>query len=62
MERLYPDVSWPDVRGLSNIVRHGYDEIDPKIIWKTATARIQSVRDAARREIVRLQPDQTDKE
>jgi uncharacterized protein with HEPN domain len=62
MERLYPAVSWPDVRGLSNIVRHGYDEIDAEIIWKTATTRIQSVRDAARQEIVRLQPDQTDKD
>jgi uncharacterized protein with HEPN domain len=62
MERLYPDVSWPDVRGLSNIVRHGYDEIDANIIWKTVASRIQSVRDAAQQEIVRLHSDQTDKD
>jgi uncharacterized protein with HEPN domain len=60
MERLYPDVPWPDVRGLSNIVRHGYDEIDAEIIWKTATASIHRVRDAARQEIARLRADETD--
>lgn len=62
MERLYPNVAWPDVRGLSNIIRHGYDEIDAEIIWKTATTRIQSVRDAARKEIARLQADEKDKD
>jgi uncharacterized protein with HEPN domain len=62
MERLYPEVPWPDVRGLSNIVRHGYDEIDAEMVWKTATTRIQSVRDAARKEIARLQRDETDKD
>jgi len=60
MERLYPDVPWPDVRGLSNIVRHGYDEIDAEIIWKTATTSIQPVRDAARQEIARLRAEETD--
>jgi uncharacterized protein with HEPN domain len=62
MERLYPNVPWPDVRGLSNIVRHGYDEIDAEIIWTTATSRIHPVREAARQEIARLQPDDTDKD
>jgi uncharacterized protein with HEPN domain len=62
MERLYPGVPWPDVRGLSNIVRHGYDEIDAEIIWKTATTSIHPVRDAALQEIARLQQDKTDKD
>jgi uncharacterized protein with HEPN domain len=62
MERLYPGVPWPDVRGLSNIVRHGYDEIDAEIIWKTATTSIHPVRDATRQEIARLQQDKTDKD
>jgi uncharacterized protein with HEPN domain len=62
IERLYPNVPWPDVRGLSNIVRHGYDEIDAEIIWKTATTSIHPVRDAARQEIARLEPNDTDKD
>jgi uncharacterized protein with HEPN domain len=62
IERLYPNVPWPDVRGLSNIVRHDYDEIDAEIIWKTAATSIHPVRDAARQEIARLQPDDTDKD
>ncbi|WP_024343170.1 HepT-like ribonuclease domain-containing protein [Bradyrhizobium japonicum] len=60
MERLYPDVPWRDVRGLSSIVRHVYDELDVRLIWTTATGRISPVRDAAHQEIVRLQQDDTD--
>lgn len=57
MERLYPDIPWRDVRGLSNIVRHVYDELDAGLIWTTAASRIGSVRDAARQEMARLQQD-----
>jgi len=59
MERLYPDVPWKDVRGLSNILRHVYDKIDPEIIWKTATRGIHPVRNAARQVIARLQKEET---
>lgn len=28
-----PSVPWPDVIGLGNILRHGYDIVDEKRIW-----------------------------
>lgn len=47
-----PSVPWPDVIGLGNILRHGYDIIDEKRIWaivegelgvmKAAIARIRT--------------------
>jgi uncharacterized protein with HEPN domain len=54
MENLYPDIPWRDVRGLSNIIRHVYDDVDLGIIWTTATQRIHPVREAALHEIARL--------
>jgi uncharacterized protein with HEPN domain len=57
MESRYPDVPWRDVRGLSNVVRHGYDDIDLDIIWTTATEGIRPVRDAANQEITRSDSD-----
>ena len=52
-ESRYPHIPWRDVRGLSNVVRHGYDDIDPGIIWTTATEGIRPIRDAANQEIAR---------
>ena len=53
MEGRYPHIPWRDVRGLSNVVRHGYEDIDPDIIWTTVTEGIRPVRDAANQEIAR---------
>jgi uncharacterized protein with HEPN domain len=53
MENRYSHIPWRDVRGLSNVVRHGYDDIDLDIVWTTATEGIRPVRDAANREIAR---------
>jgi uncharacterized protein with HEPN domain len=30
---LCPDVSWRQIRGLGNRLRHGYDTIDPSRLW-----------------------------
>jgi uncharacterized protein with HEPN domain len=34
-EILCPGLPWPDIRGLGNRLRHGYDSIDPEVIWST---------------------------
>jgi uncharacterized protein with HEPN domain len=28
-----PDIPWEDIRGIGNILRHGYDKVDDRIIW-----------------------------
>jgi uncharacterized protein with HEPN domain len=55
LERLYPQIPWHDVRGMSNFIRHLYDEIDLDLVWTTAAASIYPVRDAAKQEIARLE-------
>lgn len=34
-EVLCPGIPWPDIRGLGNWLRHGYDSLNPEIIWAT---------------------------
>jgi uncharacterized protein with HEPN domain len=34
----YPDVPWPQVRAIANVLRHEYDRIDLDVIWDTVTA------------------------
>ena len=33
--RLCPDISWRDVRGIGNWLRHQYDRVDRETIWTT---------------------------
>ena len=32
-EELCPEISWPKVRGLGNVLRHEYDRIDVVRLW-----------------------------
>jgi uncharacterized protein with HEPN domain len=34
-ETLCPEVSWRDIRGIGNWLRHQYDRIDLETIWNT---------------------------
>jgi uncharacterized protein with HEPN domain len=42
---LAPDIPWPKIIGMRNVLVHGYFEIDPDIVW-----------DAARRDVPALKP------
>ena len=33
IQKSYPDTPWDDIKGIGNILRHGYDAIDDRIIW-----------------------------
>jgi uncharacterized protein with HEPN domain len=36
----YPAVPWRLVVGISNVIRHDYDEIDDLVMWETATQKL----------------------
>jgi len=38
--RLCPDVPWADIRGLGNHLRHAYETIDQRIVWRVATREV----------------------
>jgi uncharacterized protein with HEPN domain len=33
--RLCPGLPWQNIRGIGNRIRHGYDTVNPEIIWNT---------------------------
>ena len=43
-ERLCPDISWGNIRGLGNWLRHGYDTINPQAIWSTVQTDLRPLR------------------
>jgi uncharacterized protein with HEPN domain len=43
---LAPDVPWPKVIGMRNVLVHGYFEIDTDIVWEAATRDLPDLRSA----------------
>ena len=33
VHELSPNIPWDDIKGIGNILRHGYDKVDDRIIW-----------------------------
>lgn len=33
LQEKHPDIPWDDIKGIGNILRHGYDRVDDRIIW-----------------------------
>jgi uncharacterized protein with HEPN domain len=44
--RLCPGVPWQNIRGIGNRIRHGYDTVNPEIIWNTVQADLPPLRAA----------------
>ena len=43
-QSLAPEIEWHQIRGLRNIIAHGYYEIAPERIWKSAVETLPSFR------------------
>lgn len=41
-----PDIRWPDVRALGNLIRHEYWRVDPKIVWRIVADDLAPLRAA----------------
>lgn len=42
-----PGQPWAEIRGIGNWLRHGYDKIDPQIIWNTVENDLRPLQLAA---------------
>lgn len=45
----FPDVPWREIAGIGNIMRHGYDQIDPKVLWDVVSADLKPLKRAVLR-------------
>jgi uncharacterized protein with HEPN domain len=35
MQARHPHLNWPAMRAIGNVLRHGYDKVEERIIWNT---------------------------
>lgn len=40
---LCPEVPWADIRGIGNHLRHAYETIDQRIVWRVVTRELASL-------------------
>lgn len=40
MKDTRPEIAWRDIAGIGNVLRHDYEDIVPRIVWKIATERL----------------------
>jgi len=51
---MMPDQPWPDIRGMGNHLRHGYDRVEVDIVWHTVQNRLPALKAAAQRALAGL--------
>jgi uncharacterized protein len=42
----HPEVAWKKIRGIGNILRHAYPDVEPETIWEIATVHIRPLKAA----------------
>ena len=45
-EALVPDQPWQSIRALGNVLRHAYDGVDPRVIWKIVSDDLDGLKRA----------------
>ncbi|WP_108179435.1 HepT-like ribonuclease domain-containing protein [Phreatobacter oligotrophus] len=50
IDERHPNVDWLGFRGIGNILRHGYDILDNKIIWATVSVELPALKASAIKE------------
>jgi uncharacterized protein with HEPN domain len=45
MKAAFPDLPWPEIASIGNLLRHHYERIDDLIMWKIATRSLPELRE-----------------
>ena len=46
LTRTQPEIPWPSVRSIGNVLRHEYDGLSDPIIWRVVTDELPKLKDA----------------
>lgn len=52
---LAPDIPWPKIIGMRNVLVHGYFEIDTEIVWEAASRDVPALKPAVERLLQKLE-------
>lgn len=55
VRHLAPDIPWPKIIGMRNILVHGYFEIDTDIVWEAVTKDVPALKPAVERLLKKLE-------
>ena len=58
-DTICPGPSWKHIRGLGNVLRHAYDDLNPIIIWNTVQQDLPPLRAAVQNALQRIQNSET---
>ena len=58
-ETLCPEISWPNIRGLGNVLRHEYDGVESIRIWYVVQDDLPELKTAAAAALQKLQKSET---
>jgi uncharacterized protein with HEPN domain len=53
LKTRHPEIPWPKVAGIGNVLRHDYERIAPAVLWKLAQDDLPLLETACRAEISR---------
>ncbi|MDE2058711.1 MAG: DUF86 domain-containing protein [candidate division NC10 bacterium] len=56
VEAAYPEIPWPQIRGMRNRIVHGYEQIDWEIVWKAVQEELPPLVPLFEK-ILRIAPD-----
>ena len=51
LKARHPEIPWPKVAGIGNVLRHEYERIAADVIWKLAQIDLPLIEDACRKEL-----------
>lgn len=54
-DELAPHIDWAGVRGIGNVLRHGYDELDARVITGVLAGKLQDLQAAVDAALTTLQ-------
>jgi uncharacterized protein with HEPN domain len=62
LKARHPEIPWPKVAGIGNVLRHNYESISPSIMWALARDDLPCLERACRAELSAAQAREKDDE
>lgn len=60
MKARHPEVPWQNVADIGNVLRHGYQSIDHRIMWEVVTQHVVPSREAVEHMLGQMDPEDQD--